>query len=89
MSGEAGDWPIGPAANPANPAPSVTRPSQFSIGTSFADGFAFISTNCAKKNLMPSWSALARIVSASGRVLNVAILRLLRFDLMQISQTQG
>ena len=29
MSGEAGVWPIGPAAKPAKPAPSVTRPSQF------------------------------------------------------------
>ena len=45
MSGEAGVCPIGPAAKPAKPAPSLTRPSQFSIGTSFADGFAFISTN--------------------------------------------
>ena len=54
MSGDAGVCPIGPAAKPAKPAPSVTRPSQFSIGTSFADGFAFISTNWAKKNLMPS-----------------------------------
>jgi hypothetical protein len=45
MSGEAGDWPIGPAAKPAKPAPSDTSPSKFDIGTSFADGFAFMSTN--------------------------------------------
>src|SRR6478735_5904027 len=40
MSGDAGVCPIGPAANPANPAPSVTRPSKFDIGTSFAEGFS-------------------------------------------------
>src|SRR5690349_19202584 len=73
MSGEAGDWPIGPAANPAKPAPSVTRLSQFVIGTSLADGLAFISTNCAKKNSMPSSSAFLRITSTSGRVLVVAM----------------
>src|SRR6185437_268874 len=73
MSGDASVWPIGPAANPANPAPSVTSPSQFSIGTSLADGFAFMSTNWAKKNLMPSSSAFLRIVYASGRALTVAI----------------
>ena len=57
MSGDAGDCPIGPAANPANPRPSPTNPSQFDIGTSFADGFAFMSTNWAKKNSIPSFSA--------------------------------
>ena len=57
MSGDAGDCPIGPAAKPANPAPSPTNPSQFDIGTSFADGFACISTNWAKKNSIPSFSA--------------------------------
>ena len=49
MSGDAGDWPIGPAANPANPAPSPTKPSQFDIGTNFADGFACMSTIAARK----------------------------------------
>ena len=29
MSGSLGSWPISPAANPANPAPSSTRPSRF------------------------------------------------------------
>src|SRR6476646_7703659 len=73
MAGDAGVWPIGPAANPANPAPSVTSPSQFSIGTSLADGFAFMSTNCAKKNSIPSSSARLLIASAAGRAMIVAI----------------
>src|SRR6478752_6263256 len=73
MSGDAGVCPIGPAANPANPAPSVTRPSKFDIGTSFADGFAFMSTNWAKKNSIPSFSARFLIASAAGLAMVVAI----------------
>ena len=73
MSGDAGVCPIGPAAKPANPAPSLTRPSKFDIGTSLADGFACMSTNCAKKNSIPSSSALLLIASAAGRAMIVAI----------------
>ena len=73
MSGEAGVCPIGPAAKPANPAPSDTSPSKFDMGTSLADGFAFMSTNCAKKNSIPSSSALLLIASAAGRAMVVAI----------------
>ena len=63
MSGDAGVWPIGPAANPANPAPSSIIESKFWIGTSLALGLPCMSTNCAKKNSMPS--ALARFLSSS------------------------
>src|SRR3954452_11153063 len=73
MSGEAGVCPIGPAAKPANPAPSVTRLSKFDAGTSFADGFACMSTNCAKKNSIPSFSARRRISSAEGASASVAM----------------
>ncbi len=59
-SGDAGVWPIGPAAKPANPAPSSIIPSKFDIGTSFAFGLPCMSTNCAKKNSIPSASARAR-----------------------------
>ena len=48
MSGSLGTWPISPAANPAKPAPSVTRSSRFAAGNSFALGRAYMSTNCAK-----------------------------------------
>ena len=71
MSGDAGVWPIGPAANPAKPAPSDTILSQFVIGTSFADGLAFISTNCAKTNSIPSASARFRAASASVAILTL------------------
>ena len=63
MSGDAGDCPIGPAANPANPAPSETSASQFDTGTNFADGFACISTNCANTNSTPSNSTRRRTSS--------------------------
>src|SRR5205814_5098502 len=59
MSGSAGLWPIGPAANPAKPAP----PSSTSIavtGIILAHGLPCMSTNMAKKNSTPSDSALAR-----------------------------
>ena len=75
MSGEAGVWPIGPAANPAKPAPSVTRLSQLVIGTSLADGLAFMSTNCANTNSIPSFSACLRTSPAGGLSDTVAILR--------------
>src|ERR1051326_4003291 len=73
MSGDAGVWPIGPAANPAKPAPSLTRPSKLDMGTSFADGFAFMSTNWAKKNSIPSSSARFLTASAAGLAMVVAI----------------
>ena len=67
-SGDAGVWPIGPAANPANPAPSSIIESKFWIGTSFAFGLPCMSTNCAKKNSMPSscarWRSSSVVVGA-------------------------
>src|SRR5215469_9185952 len=59
MSGSAGDWPIGPAANPANPAPPPVSTSVASTGIILAHGFPCISTNIAKKNSTPSDSARA------------------------------
>ena len=47
MSGSAGVCPMGPAANPANPAPSVISPSRLLTGTSLAQGLPCISTNMA------------------------------------------
>ena len=47
MSGSAGDCPMGPAANPAKPAPSIISPSRLLTGTSFAHGLPCISTNMA------------------------------------------
>src|SRR6185312_12513347 len=73
MSGDAGVWPIGPAANPAKPAPSLTSPSKFDMGTSFADGLAFMSTNWAKKNSIPSSSARFLTAAAAGLAMVVAI----------------
>src|SRR6478609_11150422 len=73
MSGDAGVWPIGPAAKPANPAPSLTRPSKFDMGTSLADGLAFMSTNWAKMNSIPSSSARFLTASAAGLAMVVAI----------------
>src|SRR5689334_22833859 len=58
MSGSAGDWPIGPAANPANPAPPPVSTSSASTGIIFAQGLPCMSTNMAKKNSTPSDSAL-------------------------------
>src|SRR5215469_12838195 len=59
MSGSAGDWPIGPAANPANPAPPPVSTSVASTGIILAHGLPCISTNIAKKNSTPSDSARA------------------------------
>src|SRR5579871_3012391 len=84
MSGEAGVWPIGPAANPAKPAPSLTMPSKFDIGTSLADGLACMSTNWAKKNSIPSASACRRTCSASAVRFSVATaIAHLRLDPLQ------
>src|SRR5262245_60082777 len=66
MSGSLGSWPISPAANPANPAPSLTSPSRFAAGTSFALGRPYRSTNCAKKNSTPRSAAICRTSSSFG-----------------------
>ena len=65
-SGLSGVWPMSPAAKPAKPAPSASRPSSCCAGTSFALGFACMSTNCAKRNSIPS-SATARRTSSARR----------------------
>src|SRR5581483_4687844 len=66
MSGSLGSWPISPAANPAKPAPSATRPSRLAAGTSFALGRPYRSTNCAKKNSTPRSAAACRTSSSLG-----------------------
>ena len=63
MSGEAGVWPIGPAAKPAKPAPSSSRSSIACTGISLAFGLPCISTNCARKNWIPS--SFARLRTSS------------------------
>src|SRR3990170_600585 len=68
MSGSAGVWPISPAAKPAKPAPFSTKSSRFQAGISFALGRACMSTNCAKKNSIPSSSERVRISSSVGVV---------------------
>ena len=60
MSGEEGTWPIGPAAKPANPAPSAISPSMAETGTSLAQGLPCMSTNMAKRNSTPSRSSRPR-----------------------------
>ena len=47
MSGSAGVWLMGPAAKPANPAPTSRRSSMALTGTSLAHGLPCISTNMA------------------------------------------
>src|SRR5271154_4415971 len=54
MSGDDGVWPIEPAANPANPAPSDISPSMAETGTILAHGLPCKSTNIAKRNSTPS-----------------------------------
>src|SRR5579863_10270058 len=54
ISGDEGDWPIGPAANPAKPAPSAMRLSMAETGTILAHGLPCRSTNMAKRNSTPS-----------------------------------
>ena len=68
MSGEAGVWPIGPAAKPANPAPSSSRSSIAWTGISLAFGLPCISTNCARKNSIPSSFARLRTSSCVTRM---------------------
>ncbi len=58
-----GVCPIGPAAKPAKPAPSSSRSSIACTGISLAFGLPFISTNCARKNSIPS--AFARLRTSS------------------------
>ena len=47
MSGSAGVWLMGPAANPANPAPTSSNSSRLVTGTNLAHGLPCISTNMA------------------------------------------
>ncbi len=68
MSGEAGVWPIGPAAKPANPAPSSSRSSMAWTGISLAFGLPCISTNWARKNSIPSSFARLRTSSCVTRM---------------------
>ena len=49
MSGDDGDWPMDPAAKPANPAPSESSPSMAETGTILAQGLPCMSTNMAKR----------------------------------------
>ena len=60
MSGDEGVWPMGPAANPAKPAPSASRPSMAETGTILAQGLPCMSTNMAKRNSTPSRSRRRR-----------------------------
>src|ERR1700723_3413560 len=66
MSGDDGVWPMGPAANPANPAPSAKRPSMAETGTILAHGLPCMSTNMAKRN-----STSSRVVAATSSSLVV------------------
>ena len=70
MSGDDGVWPIGPAAKPANPAPSANRPSMAETGTILAQGLPCMSTNMAKRNSTPS--RLVASVSSAAFVIEVA-----------------
>ena len=69
MSGSAGLWPIGPAANPAKPAPPPVSTSMASIGIILAHGLPCMSTNMAKKNSTPSDSARVLRSSSGMRTL--------------------
>ena len=64
MSGDDGVWPMGPAANPANPAPSAISPSMAETGTILAQGLPCMSTNMAKRNSTPSRSIASLSSSA-------------------------
>src|SRR6185437_10770283 len=64
MSGSSGPWPMSPAANPAKPAPSVSRSSRWWAGTSFALGLPCMSTNCANRNSMPLSLTILRTSSS-------------------------
>src|SRR5215831_17960649 len=76
MSGSLGNWPISPAAKPANPAPSLKIPSRSSrerTGTSFALGRAYMSTNCAKTNSTPRSCICFQTASAVGAAVSVVL----------------
>src|SRR5688572_3304036 len=72
MSALCGPWPISPAANPANPAPSSKKSSRWAAGTSLAEGFPHMSTNWARRDSVPR-SLISRRTSSRfcGRSLNV------------------
>ena len=72
MSGSCGPWPMSPAANPANPAPSAKSPSRCATGTSFAFGLPCMSTNWAKTNCTP-WSVSWVRSSAAEGVVSIAM----------------
>ena len=76
MSGSCGPWPMSPAANPANPAPSSNSPSRCSIGTSLAFGLPCMSTNWAKTNSTP-WSVSWVRSSAAEGVVSIAMARVI------------
>src|SRR4051812_30742529 len=69
-SGSLGLWPISPAANPANPAPSSISPSRWVAGTSFAFGLPCMSTNCANRNSTPLSSMYLRTSSSDSGAVN-------------------
>ena len=68
MSGSCGPWPMSPAANPANPAPSASSPSRCATGTSFAFGLPCMSTNWANTNSTPRSCSSERSRSAEKEV---------------------
>src|SRR4051794_30832123 len=70
MSGSFGRWPMSPAANPAKPAPSVSRSSRWVAGTSLAFGLACMSTNCANRNWILFSRTYARTSSAVSGAVN-------------------
>ena len=70
MSGDEGVWPMGPAAKPAKPAPSASRPSMAETGTILAQGLPCMSTNMAKRNSTPSRRVAS--VNSSAFVIEVA-----------------
>src|SRR4051795_10425990 len=88
MSGSAGDCPMSPTANPANPAPVVSNMSSEAVGTSLAQGLPCMSTNMAMKNAMPSASARSRNHSfwSSGIVVMAALPSLLSWNPVRAGQ---
>src|SRR3954463_4265611 len=69
-SGSLGPWPISPAANPANPAPSSISPSRCVAGTSLAFGLPCMSTNWANRNSTSLASMYLRTSSSDSGAVN-------------------